>query len=145
MNRPALLRNEAGYLVGADGKVLTNRRGEPLREAERNPKGGYRDRRVVETGEREPSPKGVALHRVFAAPGELVRFAWPVGAPWSVRKNQGRSEGQVVDAVRWLAGECDLSGRRIKAPGVRIVRLGRRTKTGNPEGFPWRVVPPRLL
>ena len=101
----------------------------------------WRDSRAIEIG-REPSPKGESLHRVYDAPRDLVRGGVPTQHERHASKNPQRTEVQAVKAVRWLAGEVDLNRQRIAAPGVRIVRLGRATKTGNPHGFPWYIVPP---
>ena len=140
LTRPELRRNSAGYLTGADGKVLLNRKGEPRRTVGRTAKGEYADGRVVETGRREPNP-AAELYRVFDGPRALVRAAWPI-PPAAVRDSPARAEGRAIEAARWLAGEIPVNGERVRVAGVRIVRLGRRTKTGNPHGFPWRVVPP---
>ena len=89
---------------------------------------------------REPSPKGESLHRVYDAPRDLVRAAFPLGTN-ATRANPQRTEVQAVKAVRWLAGEVDLNRQRIAAPGVRTVLPGggtthqlRGTHTSNERG-----------
>lgn len=140
LTRPARKRDKAGYLLGADGNLLTDKRGRPKRSG--------RDARAVETGEREASPQGERLHRVYDGPGDLVRLVWPLGAPGE-KTNRSRAERQVVTAARWLAGELGEDGRpltlsrsRLDAPAIRIERLGKMSNSNpNPDGFPWRIVP----
>ena len=141
LTRPERARNDAGYLVDASGKVLTDKRGRPMREG--------KHARSVETGRREPNPMGVRLHRVYDGPRDLVRMVWPFGTAGSAQ-NPRRSERAVIAAARWLAGDIEPDGSTVKlnrhpiaSPAVRIVQEGHKSKT-NPHEFPWRMVPPRL-
>ena len=151
LTRPEYRRDGGGNLVGANGEVLTDRRGRVLRSPylpkRQGQRGGGLDPRVVRTGAREPNPEGLRKHRVYDGPRDLVRIAWPFGTK-ATRANPARTERQVVSAVRWLAGERSdddpLLRRPLPVAGVKIIRMGRRTK-GNPDGFPWRVVPPETL
>ena len=122
LTRPAYQRDQAGYLLDAEGHVLTDRRNRP----KRNP---YGDKRVVETGEREPNPKGEALHRLYNSASELARLIWPFVR--AERKNPMRYQRQAIVAAKRLAA---MNGCRIETMGVE-------TKV-NPHAFPWRIVPP---
>lgn len=133
-------RNAAGYYVDVHGKTLTNRRGQPQSEG-KNP-------RAVKTGRREPNPPGERLHCIYDGPATLARLAFPLGSDGS-RSNPRRTENDCVKAARWLAGECNADGKpiilnrqTIETPAIRIDRIGKSTAT-NPDGFPWRIVPPR--
>ena len=147
LTQPEVLRDKRGRLTSDDERLILITGPDPTWPKKRReatpadrPVTDWRDSRAIEIG-REPSPKGESLHRVYDAPRDLVRAAFPLGTN-ATRANPQRTEVQAVKAVRWLAGEVDLNRQRIAAPGVRIVRLGRATKTGNPHGFPWYIVPP---
>ena len=122
LTRPAYQRDQAGYLLDAEGHVLTDRRNRP----QRNP---YGDKRVVETGEREPNPKGEALHRLYNSASELARLIWPFVR--AERKNPMRYQRQAIVAAKHLAA----------MNGCRIETMGMETRV-NPHAFPWRIVPP---
>lgn len=148
LTRPAMKRDPAGYLLDADGEILIDRHGRPMRHG--------KHARAVETGAREASPMAERLHRVYDGPRDLVRLAWPLGAPGQ-KSHPKRSEDQVVIAARWLAGETwndsdprhkpgepiSLNRAVLPAPGIQIERLGTVSR-GNPDGFPWRIVPPNV-
>lgn len=148
LTRPVMERNVAGYLIDTNGETLTDKRGRPMRHG--------KHARAVETGQREPSPIGERLHRVYDGPGDLVRSVWPLGAPGQ-KSHPRRSEEQAVIAARWLAGEtwndtdpCRKVGERISLNrvvlphrGTRIIRMGRKT-LANPDRFPWRIVSPEV-
>ena len=142
LTRPEVRRDESGYVLGSDGKVLTTKQGAPQ-------KSPY-DQRAVVTGSREPNPRGERLHRLYDSPADLVRLIWPLGHPW-VARNRGRSERGAVQAAQWLARETGRNGDLVRLrgtvldePAIRIVRKGAFTKR-NPHGFPWRIVRPHTL
>ena len=145
LTQPEVLRDARGRLTNADGTLIAGpdptwpKRRRDATPADR-PVTDWRDSRAIEIG-REPNPRGESLHRVYDAPRDLVRAAFPLGTK-ATQTHPKRTEEQAVKAVRWLAGEIELNRQSITEPGVRIVRLGRATKTGNPHGFPWRIVPP---
>lgn len=146
LTRPEVLRDSRGRLTNAAGTLLTGPDPIlPTRERRKvpadRPATDWRDSRAVETGKREPNKIGEGLHRVYDGPGDLVRKAFPLGTR-GAEKNPTRTERQTIRAARWLAGEVDMNRQRIAAPGILIVRIGRATTTGNPHGFPWRIVPP---
>ena len=139
LTRPVLVRDGGGNMLDADGSILKDQKGRPQRDGAHP--------RAVETGAREANPAGEALHHVYDTPRDLARLVWPLGGG-RLRKNRCEAEEQAIKAARWLAGETDAAGlpirlyrQAIAAPAVQIVRLGERT-AGNPDGFPWRIVPP---
>lgn len=139
LTRPEVRRDDAGYVLGADGSVLTSRRGTPSESP-------Y-DKRAVRTGRREPNPRGERLHRRYKSAADLVGLIWPLGAP-AMQCNRSLYERRAVEATRWLAREIEprrgpvrLRGAVLDEPAVRIVREGRTTKK-NTNGFPWRIVRP---
>lgn len=131
LTQPEVRRNDAGYLLDLNGSIIADKAGRPAKY--------WQHPKAVQTGNREPAPNA-KLHRVYDGPGDLVRMAWPLGPP---RRNhdKARNEAACVKAVRWLAGEVELKRQQIDAAAVRIERNGRATKRGNPDGFPWRIVP----
>ena len=152
LTRPAMERDPRGRLLDGAGNIMSGPDPTlPFRDRRRiaddRPATDWRDSRAIPTGSRESSPEGERLHRVYDRPGDLVSTVWPVELPAGVRANPQRTEAQAVHAARWLAAETDggkplrLNRQSLPEPGVRIVRLGRPTKS-NPHAFPWRLVPP---
>ena len=123
MTRPEHRRDDAGYLLDASGKIIEGPGGAPVKNAAKT-------RRAVETGKREPNPYAERLHREWDA-ADLVTAIWPLGYEG---KNPKRATGQAIEAAK----------RIERIGGCRIVREGRTTR-GNPEAFPWRIVPPQNL
>ena len=130
-------RDAAGYLLDAKGEILMDKRGRPMRRGNHS--------RKVKTGRMVPNPVGEAKHGEYD-PECLVRLAWPIGHDG----REIRHQRQCINAVRWLSGERHPDGRPIQLmkesvmrPFLKIERLSRPTR-GNPDGFPWRILPPGI-
>ena len=115
---PVVRRSNEGYVVNAEGKILTGKGGVPVRSP-------Y-DERAIRTGARSPNP-GRKRYPVYAS-DDLVRLCYPAYEavkPATRRKWRGRA---------WRAIEMIE-----KVGGCFIERIG----TGkDKDSLPWRVMPP---
>ena len=117
LTRPEVRRDESGYVLGANGKILIDRRG--------NPQTSRHDKRAIETGKREPNPKGLRLHRLYRSPADLVGLIWPLGAP-AMECNRSLYERRAVD------GDTLVGPRSRAERGAGPSARGRARRAGRP-------------
>ena len=120
-DRPEVLRNAAGYVLDAKGRIVTNRRGEPDLSAF-NP-------RAVRTGAREPNPARDRYPSYDAA--DLVRLCFPLKVfdDSDARRSMRARARRAIETLESIGG-CTIE------------RCGHKPRDGR---LPWRVMPARRV
>ena len=111
----------SGNVLGADGRVLTNRDGEPVLS--------HNDRRAVRTGEREANPDRTR-YRTYGQDDVafLVFGPWKWGAARRDPHKAGEYRRRARKAVEVLE----------QMSGCTVERLGANPRNGH---LPWRIMP----
>lgn len=119
--RPVVKRDRSGNVLGADGRVLTNRGGEPVLS--------HNDRRAVRTGDREPNPDRTR-YRTYG-PDDV---AFLVFGPWKwgAARQDPHKAGEYRRRARKAVEVLEQMG------GCTVERLGANSRNGF---LPWRIMP----